>query len=135
MTQQEINSDSLEINANFFSTNFNGRVSPLIPHQGVAGQTHAEELDRNSEEGRENYKLVIAHFCNAGCCQRCTYIFAVSDPSLALLKKVETSRTRVETMIFPTMPSAASIPHFPATVTPQAAQRAAGCEYTPAPTE
>lgn len=50
----------------FFLVNFS-RISTLIYHQGVAGQAHAEELDRSSwnrEEGRENYESLITHFSN-----------------------------------------------------------------------
>lgn len=49
-----------------FLVNFS-RISPLIYHQGVAGQAHAEELDMsswNGEEGKENYESLITHFSN-----------------------------------------------------------------------
>lgn len=50
----------------FVFVNFS-RISPLIYHQGVAGQAHTEELDRSScnrEEGSENYKSLVTQFSN-----------------------------------------------------------------------
>lgn len=32
--------------------------------QGVAGQRHAEELDRKSQKNRENYKSLTTHLYN-----------------------------------------------------------------------
>ena len=104
LPQRKNNFGLLEINGN----SFNRRISPLINHQGVAGQRHTEELDRKSQN-RENYESLTTHFYNDRTLPE-MYLHLYSRWSqLAPLKKVETSRMCVVTMIFPTIPSASSI--------------------------